>query len=75
VIWNDRDRLLIRAADELVTGYDLSDELWRLLSEHWRPDLLLEIVITVGWYRAVSLVINVSRVELENWQDRFPRRR
>lgn len=73
-VWNERERLLVRLADELHAATDLSDGLWNELVRYWRNDQLLELVITAGWYRTVSLVVNVSGVELEDWAERFPPR-
>lgn len=71
-VWDEREKLLIETADELFDGTDVSDSLWDELTRYWANDQLLEIVITAGWYRTVSLVINVSGVELEDWAERFP---
>jgi hypothetical protein len=70
--WSERDSLLIRLADELHDTDTISDELWRLLAGSWPPDQLLELIVTAGWYRLLSYVINAGRVELEPWAARFP---
>jgi alkylhydroperoxidase family enzyme len=72
--WSDRDRLVIALVDDLHDSCLVSDALWALLSEHFAPDQLLELVITAGWYRLLSYVINAARIELEPWAARFPER-
>jgi 4-carboxymuconolactone decarboxylase len=71
-VWAPRERLLIRLADALHETATLSDELWAELSGNWKLDQLIELVVTAGWYRTISNLINVSRVELEDWAERFP---
>jgi alkylhydroperoxidase family enzyme len=71
-VWSARDALLVRLADELHDASTISDGLWQQLSEHFADDQLLELVVTAGWYRLISYVINAARIELEPWAARFP---
>jgi 4-carboxymuconolactone decarboxylase len=70
--WSERDRLLIRLADEIHEVADLSDSLWSKLIEHWSNEELIELVVTAGWYRVISALVNTIRPELEPWAARFP---
>jgi 4-carboxymuconolactone decarboxylase len=70
--WSEPDALLVRVADELHDTCGVSDALWQALAERFSNDQLLEIVITAGWYRLLSYVINAARVEPEPWAARFP---
>jgi 4-carboxymuconolactone decarboxylase len=70
--WSDREALLIRLCDELHETDAVSDELWARLAETWRADQLLELVVTAGWYRLISYVINACGVRREPWAARFP---
>jgi 4-carboxymuconolactone decarboxylase len=70
--WSDRDRLLVRLVDELHDTATVSEELWSRLADEWEPARLLELVVLAGWYRLLSQVINVARVEPEPWAERFP---
>ena len=72
--WSAQDALLIRLCDELHDTCGVSDSLWGELAARFRSDQLLELVITAGWYRLLSYVINAARVELEPWAARFPAR-
>jgi alkylhydroperoxidase family enzyme len=71
-VWSEQDALLIRVADELHDGCGISDDVWSALSERYRDDQLLELLIVAGWYRLLSYVINGARIELEPWAARFP---
>jgi 4-carboxymuconolactone decarboxylase len=73
-VWSERDALLIRLADELHDTSTVSDALWADLAAHFSDDQLLELVITAGWYRLLSYVINAAGVEHEPWAARFPAR-
>jgi 4-carboxymuconolactone decarboxylase len=70
--WSARDALLVRAADELHDTCGVSDALWSALAERFSDDQLLEVVITAGWYRLLSYVINAARITPEPWAPRFP---
>jgi 4-carboxymuconolactone decarboxylase len=50
----------------------VTDELFGALREHFADAEILELVITAGWYRAISYVINAAQVEPEEWAARFP---
>ena len=71
-VWSERERLLIRLADELHENCTLAPQLWTELTRHFADDLLLELIVTAGWYRLLSGVINAAAVELEPWAARFP---
>jgi 4-carboxymuconolactone decarboxylase len=70
--WAEGDGQLIAAADALYDSNGIPEALWSELSARFGDDQLLEIVIVAGWYRLISYVINVARVELEPWAERFP---
>jgi 4-carboxymuconolactone decarboxylase len=70
--WSEHDALLIRLADELHDTSTVSDALWAELAKRFSDDQLLELVITAGWYRLLSYVINAAGVEQEPWAARFP---
>lgn len=72
--WSQADRLLIRLAHELHDTCTVSGALWSALADHYTDDQLLELLITAGWYRLLSGVINAVGVRLEPWRGRFPDR-
>ena len=47
----------------------LSDE---QLAQRYHDDQLLELLVTAGWYRLISYVLNAARVQPEPWAARFP---
>jgi 4-carboxymuconolactone decarboxylase len=70
--WSDRDALLIQLCDELYETDSVSDKLWARLAGKWPPDQLRELIVTAGWYRLISYVINTCGVQRESWAARFP---
>jgi 4-carboxymuconolactone decarboxylase len=70
--WPERDAQLIAAADALYDTDTIPDELWAQLAARFEEDQLLEIVITAGWYRVISYLVNALGVECESWAARFP---
>ena len=64
--WSDADALLLRAADELHTDQELSDETWTALAGRYDEQQLLDLVFTVGQYHLVSMVLNSARVERDD---------
>ena len=71
-VWSQGEALVIRLADALHATSGISDQLFAALAAQFTPDQILELVITAGWYRTISYVINVAGVELEQWAARFP---
>ncbi|MFJ6087943.1 carboxymuconolactone decarboxylase family protein [Streptomyces sp. NPDC092369] len=71
-VWSQREALVFRLTDAVHATSGISDELFTELATHFTPDQILELVITAGWYRTISYVINVAGVELEPWAARFP---
>lgn len=62
---DDRDRLLIRAADELHEANVIEDELWAALAAHLDEPQLLDVTMLCGWYHAISFTARSAGVPLE----------
>lgn len=69
--WAESDAMLVRLADDLHERCEVSDAVWSALAARYGDDQLLELVVTAGWYRLMSYVINAARIELEPWAARF----
>jgi len=70
-VWNPRQRLLVRLADELHETAGVSEELWSELSQSWRPEQLVELLALAGQYRMVAYFTNALRIDLEEFAGRF----
>jgi alkylhydroperoxidase family enzyme len=70
--WDNEQSSIFRLADELHTTSTVSDELWAELSAQFDPPQILELLVTAGWYHAISYVCNGARVQHEEWAAQFP---
>ena len=64
--WDDADRELLTAADELHTRQDLAPQTWSRLRARWSDAQLVEIPFVVGNYTMLSMVANSTGVSLED---------
>ena len=63
--WDDRDKLLIMAVDELHSDSFISDETWSKLTKIYDDEQLIDLVFTVGQYNLVSMALNTLGVQLD----------
>lgn len=73
-IWNEEQRAVLRAADELRREAFITDSTWRTLENYYDPKQLVEIVFTVGGYTMTGLAINSFGIQLEEGHAGFPNR-
>jgi alkylhydroperoxidase family enzyme len=60
--WSPRERLLLRAVDELHERRDVSDETWAGLSRHLDERRLIELLLLVGHYEMLATTLHTLRV-------------
>jgi AhpD family alkylhydroperoxidase len=60
--WSARERLLLRAADELHTERDVSGELWGELRPMLSDTELIELCLLIGHYEMLAMTLNALRV-------------
>ena len=70
--WDPFEATLIRATDELHRNATVSDATWQALAERYGTSALIDLVITVGGYRMVSIALNSLGTQLEPGRPRFP---
>lgn len=70
--WNAIDRALIDAADELYRDDLIATPTWQRLSAELSPAQMMDVLITAGGYRMVSMALNTLGVQLEPGNERFP---
>jgi AhpD family alkylhydroperoxidase len=61
--WPEQDRVLLQAADELVTTRDLTDETWAALVSTYDERRALELVLLVGHYDMLATTLTALRVQ------------
>jgi hypothetical protein len=70
--WTDeRDRLLIEAADALHDSSEIDDGLWQRLARMLSEEQLLDLLMLCGWYHAICFTANGARVACEDGAPRF----
>jgi alkylhydroperoxidase family enzyme len=68
---NERDRVLIEAADALHDSADIGEDLWLRLARLFSEEQLLDLLMLAGWYHAISFTANGARVACEDGSPRF----
>ncbi|MCB1292213.1 MAG: carboxymuconolactone decarboxylase family protein [Mycobacterium sp.] len=61
----DRERTLLTAVDEFVTGRDLSDETFAALSDHLSRQQIIEFCALTGHYDAIAGILAALRVPMD----------
>jgi alkylhydroperoxidase family enzyme len=70
--WSAADAAIVRAADELFDEDTISDATWKALDDQFDERQLLDVLITTGGYRMVSMVLNTFGVPAEPKSEPFP---
>jgi alkylhydroperoxidase family enzyme len=63
--WSEHDRAILRAVEELLTDYMITDETWEVLARTWNERQLMEFPVLVGQYFLTALQQNSLRVRLD----------
>lgn len=63
--WNEEDRVVLRAVEELHADAFISDSTWRALERFMNDKQLLELPLLVGQYQGVAYLMNSIRARLE----------
>jgi alkylhydroperoxidase family enzyme len=70
--FDERQRLLLRAADELHEHRDISDELWASLAAELSETELIELCMLIGHYEMLAMTLNALRVEPDEFRPGGP---
>jgi alkylhydroperoxidase family enzyme len=62
-IWTERQRLLVRAADELHAERTLSEELWTALRTELSETEMIELCLLVGHYEMLAMTLRALHVQ------------
>ena len=63
--WNEADRALLRAADELHADHCLGDATWATLCRHFETPQVMDVIFTVGAYAMLAMALNSLGVPLD----------
>ena len=64
--WNDLDRSILQAVDELFDGGKVADETWTKLSESYDTKQMMDLVFSIGVYNMISWSLNSFGVQLDD---------
>ena len=70
--WTAADRAIVRAADELFATDTIAGATWKELDDQFDERQLLDLLITTGGYRMVSMALNTFGVPAEPNSEPFP---
>jgi 4-carboxymuconolactone decarboxylase len=70
--WALKERAIVRLADELHDTSTVGDDLWTELERHFEPAQVVELLVLIGFYHAISFVTNGLSIALEKAGARFP---
>ena len=70
--WSPHDAALLRAADELHTGSQISDKTWEALAETYGTEELIEVALVVGHYQMLAGALNSFGVDLDDGLEPLP---
>ena len=70
--WDEFDRTLVRAADELHRDACIGDVTWSALAARYDERQLIEVPMLVGHYHMVAFALNTFGVEREEGVPGFP---
>jgi 4-carboxymuconolactone decarboxylase len=60
--WSERERTLLDATDQLISGFDVSDDTWAVLAAEYDAPALVELLFVVGQYTMLSMVANAAGI-------------
>jgi alkylhydroperoxidase family enzyme len=72
-LWDEIERALLHAADELHEHASIGEVTWTQLASAFSHDAILETVFVVGHYTMLSMVANSAGVQLEPGWPTVPR--
>lgn len=70
--WDDFERALLAAADELHASRFISDSTWNVLAEGYTDDELRQVVMVVGNYTQLAMFQNTLGAQLPAGSPRLP---
>ena len=72
--FDERDRALVAAMDELHDTATLSDGTWSALCAHWDEAQRMELLALAGFYRLIAVFVNALAIPKEPWAAAMPTR-
>ncbi len=64
--WNEAEKLILKAADELHEDVFITDDTWTGLERHYSTQQIMDMVFTCGQYRMLAGALNSFGVQLDD---------
>jgi 4-carboxymuconolactone decarboxylase len=65
--WNRHEAAIVQAADDLFENSVVSDDSWKILSETYNTQQMMDLVFSIGQYNLVSWALNSFGVPLDDF--------
>jgi 4-carboxymuconolactone decarboxylase len=65
--WNEHEKALMQAVDDLYENSVVSDATWATLSKTYSTEQMVDLVFTIGQYNMVSWALNSFGVPLDDF--------
>lgn len=65
-IWDERDRAVLQAVDELLVDGEISASIWQPLAAQFTTRQILDLIFTVGSYDTMSKMTRSLQVEIDS---------
>ena len=62
--WSEHDAAILRAVEELLADFAVSDATWQTLASSWDEQQLIELPMMVGQYLTTAFILNSLHVQL-----------
>ncbi len=72
VHWNDIERAVICATDEIQESWGIADDTWKTLSSEFENDQLIDLIFVINQFISVAVTLNTLRVPLEENAETLP---
>ncbi|MGB8364781.1 MAG: carboxymuconolactone decarboxylase family protein [Rhizomicrobium sp.] len=69
--WNEQDRAVLRAVDEMRENSRISDPTWAALARHFSRHQIMDLVFTIGQYVMLSGALATMGIQLEDGVDKI----
>lgn len=70
-VWSERERVIVRLADELHDTSTVSETLWNEVVRTFSVEQILELILLAGFYHTVAYLTNALKLPLEPYSARF----
>ena len=63
--WTPKQRLILKACDELISDHIVAEDTWSGLSAEFSVRHQVELLMLIGWYQGLAGVLNSSCIPLD----------